>query len=152
MTYDAGNGEQTDYTPIWTLQIDLQLGGRLSRRARRSRSSTATRPASAGRWRRRSSCRRPMRRDEDRPAEYKAKYCTDDGLIKTLKAIAQGPRATSTARRIRRAGFPTSGRRARTGAGRSAISTSPSTRAIPRTSFHSAGTARSARPGRRRSR
>ena len=24
--------------------------------------------------------------DEDRPKEYKAKYCTDDGLIKTLKA------------------------------------------------------------------
>jgi hypothetical protein len=33
----------------------------------------------------------PPNEDEDRAADYRAKYCTDDGLIRTLKKTLTGP-------------------------------------------------------------
>jgi len=85
MTYDAGNGEQTDYTPIWTLrstyswEADFPAGKTVEVVHSYTPSVGGTvattflvPPADAS--------------DEDRPNEYKAKYCVDDGLVKTLKA------------------------------------------------------------------
>jgi hypothetical protein len=90
MTYDAGNGEQTDYTPIWTLrstyswEADFPAGKTVEVVHSYTPSVGGTvattflvPPADAT--------------DEDRPKEYKAKYCTDDGLIKTLKASLKDP-------------------------------------------------------------
>ena len=90
MTYDAGNGEQTDYTPIWTLrstytwEADFKAGQTVEvvhSYVPSVGGTVATTflvpPASAT--------------DEDRPKEYKDKYCTDDDLIKTLKKSLKDP-------------------------------------------------------------
>lgn len=90
MTYDAGNGEQTDYTPVWTLrstyswEADFPAGRTVEVVHRYTPSVGGTvattflvPPVDAS--------------DEDRPAEYKARYCTDDGLIKTLRKALRDP-------------------------------------------------------------
>ncbi len=90
MTYDAGKGEQTDYTPIWTLrstyswEADFPAGktvGVVHSYTPSVGGTVATTflvpPANAT--------------DEDRPKEYRDKYCTDDDLIKTLKASLTSP-------------------------------------------------------------
>ena len=85
MTYDNGDGEKTDYTPIWTLkstytwEADFPAGKTVEVKHSYTPSVGGTvattflqPPADAT--------------DEDRPKIYKDKYCTDDNLIKTLKA------------------------------------------------------------------
>jgi len=91
MTYDAGNGEQTDWTPIWTLkstyswEADFRAGttSEVVHTYTPSVGGTVATtflvpPTDAG--------------DEDRPKAYKAKYCTDDGLIKTLTKSLEDPK------------------------------------------------------------
>jgi len=90
MTSDAGEGEKTDYTPIWTLKSTYSweatfpagetvevvhsytpsVGGTVA-------TTFLVPPADAS--------------DEDRPKQYRAKYCTDDGLIKSVKASLKDP-------------------------------------------------------------
>ena len=90
MTYDAGNGEQTDWTPVWTLKSTYTLGSAFpgrqdgrggallcAERRRHGCNDVPAPPADAT--------------DEDRPKEYKAKYCTDDDLIKTIKKSLKDP-------------------------------------------------------------
>jgi len=90
MTYDAGNGEQTDWTPIWTLkstytwEADFPAGKTVEvvHTYKPSVGGTVATtflvpPADAT--------------DEDRPKEYKAKYCTDDDFIKTVKKTLKDP-------------------------------------------------------------
>ncbi len=91
MTYDAGNGQQTDYTPIWTLRTTYSweadfpagktvqvvhtytpsVGGTVA-------TTFLTPPASAT--------------DEDRPKQYRDRYCTDDAFIKTVKGSLKDPK------------------------------------------------------------
>ncbi|MEO8757902.1 MAG: DUF4424 family protein [Devosia sp.] len=84
MTYDAGQGEQTDYTPVWTLkstytwEADFKAGA--------TAEVVHTYVPSVGGTVATTFLVPPMdKTDEDRPAAYKKKYCTDDNLIKTLK-------------------------------------------------------------------
>jgi hypothetical protein len=85
MTYDAGNGEQTDWTPVWTLkstyswEADFPAGQTVEvvHSYKPSVGGTVattflTPPYDAS--------------DEDRPKLYRDRYCTDDGFIKTVKA------------------------------------------------------------------
>jgi hypothetical protein len=84
MEYDAGNGAQTDWTPIWTLkstytwEADFKAGA--------TSEVVHTYKPSLGGTVATTFLQPPVdATDEDRPAEYKKKYCTDDNLIKTLK-------------------------------------------------------------------
>ncbi|HVY52724.1 MAG TPA: DUF4424 family protein [Devosia sp.] len=90
MTYDAGQGEQTDWTPVWTLkstytwEADFPAGKTVKVTHSYSPSVGGTvattflaPPADAA--------------DEDRPKLYRQKYCTDDNLIKTLKKSLRDP-------------------------------------------------------------
>lgn len=85
MQYDDGSGWKTDYTPVWTLkstytwEANFPAGKTVEVRHAYTPSvggtvatTFLTPPYDAT--------------DEDRPKIYKEKYCTDDSLIKTLKA------------------------------------------------------------------
>jgi Domain of unknown function (DUF4424) len=91
MTYDAGNGEQTDYTPIWTLkstyswEADFPAG----KTVEVDHSYT---PSVGGTVATTFLVPPQDMSEENRPAEYKAKYCTDDNLIKTIKKSLKDPK------------------------------------------------------------
>lgn len=89
MTYDEGSGEKTDYTPVWTLRSTYSweatfpagktvtvvhsytpsLGGTVA--------TTFLAPAGAS---------------EDRGAEYRGKYCTDEAFVKAVKKSLRDPK------------------------------------------------------------
>ena len=90
MTYDNGDGEKTDYTPIWTLkstytwEADFPAGKTVEVKHSYTPSVGGTvattflqPPADAT--------------DEDRPKIYKDKYCVDDDLIKSVKKSLKDP-------------------------------------------------------------
>jgi hypothetical protein len=84
MTYDAGNGEQTDWTPIWTLKSTYTWEADFP--AGKTVEVVHTYKPSVGGTVATTFLVPPYdATDEDRPKDYKAKYCTDDDFIKTVK-------------------------------------------------------------------
>jgi hypothetical protein len=82
MQYDNGDGWKTDYTPVWTLkstyswEADFKAG-------ETAEVVHTYKPSVGGTVA--VTFLGPANEDENRAADYKKKYCTDDGLIKTLK-------------------------------------------------------------------
>jgi len=89
MTYDAGKGEQTDYTPVWTLRSTYSWEADFPAGKTVTVVHTYT-PSVGGTVA--TTFLAPPSEDEDRPAEYKKKYCADDGLIKTLRKSLKDPK------------------------------------------------------------
>ena len=90
MTYDAGNGEQTDYTPIWTLKSTYTWEADF--KAGQTSEVVHTYVPSVGGTVATTFLVPPYdATDEDRPKLYKAKYCTDDDLIRTIKKSLKDP-------------------------------------------------------------
>jgi hypothetical protein len=90
MTYDAGNGEQTDYTPIWTLRSTYTWEATF--KAGETAEVVHSYKPSVGGTVATIFLSPPMdATDEDRPKIYKDKYCVDDGLVKTLKKQLKDP-------------------------------------------------------------
>ncbi|MEP7241074.1 MAG: DUF4424 domain-containing protein [Devosia sp.] len=88
MTYDDGGGEKTDYTPIWTLKSTYSWEADFAAGKTAEVVHTYT-PSLGGTVA--TTFLAPPTPDEDRGRDYRAKYCTDDGLIKTLKAAQHDP-------------------------------------------------------------
>lgn len=90
MTYDAGNGEQTDWTPVWTLkstytwEADFPAGKTVE-------VDHSYKPSVGGTVATTFLSPPYDATDEDRPKIYKEKYCTDDDLIKTVKKSLKDP-------------------------------------------------------------
>ena len=90
MEYDAGNGEQTDYTPVWTLkstytwEADFPAGKTVE-------VVHAYTPSVGGTVATTFLAPPDDATDEDRPSDYKKKYCTDDDFIKTVKKTLKDP-------------------------------------------------------------
>lgn len=90
MTYDAGNGEQTDYTPIWTLkstytwEADFKAG-------ETAEVIHSYKPSVGGTVVATFLSPPVDATDEDRPKIYKDKYCVDDDLIKTVSKQLKDP-------------------------------------------------------------
>jgi len=88
MTYDNGNGEQTDYTPVWTLkstyawEADFPAGKTVT-------VTHAYTPSVGGTVA--TTFLAPPSADEDRAAEYKQKYCTDGDFIRAVKKSLKDP-------------------------------------------------------------
>jgi hypothetical protein len=88
MEYDDGSGWKTDYTPVWTLrstyswEADFKAG-------KTAEVVHTYRPSVGGTVA--VTFLGPPNADEDRAADYKAKYCTDEGLIKTLRKQLKAP-------------------------------------------------------------
>jgi hypothetical protein len=88
MQYDAGQGEQTDYTPMWTLksaytwEADFPAGKTVTvvhsykPSVGGTVATTFLVPPSAG---------------EDRAAEYRQKYCTDKDFIRAVRRTLKDP-------------------------------------------------------------
>ena len=90
MTYDSGNGEQTDWTPVWTLKSTYTWEAHFP--AGRTVEVVHSYAPSVGGTVATTFLQPPAdATDEDRPKEYKAKYCTDDDLIKTIKKTMKDP-------------------------------------------------------------
>jgi hypothetical protein len=90
MTYDAGNGEQTDYTPIWTLKSTYSWEAEF--KAGETAEVVHSYTPSVGGTVATTFLVPPYdASDEDRPKDYKAKYCTDDDLIKTVRKSLKDP-------------------------------------------------------------
>jgi hypothetical protein len=96
MTYDAGNGEQTDWTPVWTLkstytwEADFPAGKTVE-------VDHSYKPSVGGTVATTFLTPPYDATDEDRPKIYKQKYCTDDDLIKTIKKSMKDPNDTYSA-------------------------------------------------------
>jgi hypothetical protein len=90
MTYDAGNGEQTDWTPVWTLkstytwEADFPAGKTVE-------VVHSYKPSVGGTVATTFLAPPYDATDEDRPKLYKDRYCTDDGFIKAVKKSLQDP-------------------------------------------------------------
>lgn len=89
MTYDAGNGEQTDYTPVWTLRSAYSWEASFPAGKTVTVVHTYT-PSVGGTVA--TTFLAPPSADEDRGAEYRKKYCTDDGFIKTVRQSLKDPK------------------------------------------------------------
>jgi hypothetical protein len=91
MTYDAGQGEQTDWTPVWTLkstytwEADFPAGKTVE-------VVHSYKPSVGGTVATTFLAPPYDATDEDRPKLYKDKYCTDDDLIKTVKTSLKDPK------------------------------------------------------------
>jgi hypothetical protein len=91
MTYDAGNGEQTDWTPIWTLKSTYTWEADFP--AGKTVEVAHSYLPSVGGTVATTFLQPPYEAsDEDRPKEYRVKYCTDDNLIKTLTKSLKDPK------------------------------------------------------------
>jgi len=89
MTYDDGSGEKTDWTPVWTLkstyawEADFPAGKAVTVTHSYTPSvggtvaTTFLAPPSGG---------------EDRGAEYRKKYCTDDDFVRTVRKSLKDPK------------------------------------------------------------
>jgi hypothetical protein len=90
MTYDAGQGEQTDWTPVWTLKstytwdADFPVGKTVE-------VVHSYKPSVGGTVATTFLAPPYDATDQDRPQLYKDKYCTDDDLIKTIKKSLKDP-------------------------------------------------------------
>ena len=88
MQYNAGDGDKTDYTPIWTLrstyswEADFPAGKTVT-------VVHAYTPSVGGTVA--TTFLAPPANGEDRGAEYKQKYCTDDSFLKTVKKSLRDP-------------------------------------------------------------
>ena len=90
MTYDAGNGEQTDWTPVWTLKSTYTWEADFP--AGKTVEVVHTYKPSVGGTVATTFLVPPYdATDEDRPKQYRAKYCTDDDFIKTVKKTLKDP-------------------------------------------------------------
>jgi hypothetical protein len=89
MTYDAGKGEQTDYTPVWTLrstyawEADFPAGKTV-------RVTHTYTPSVGGTVA--TTFLAPPTAEEDAGAVYRKKYCTDGDFIKTVRRSLRDPR------------------------------------------------------------
>jgi Domain of unknown function (DUF4424) len=90
MSYDAGKGEQTDYTPVWTLKSAYTWEANFPAGKTATVVHTYT-PSLGGTVAVTFLAPPASGDDEDRPAEYKKKYCTDDGFIRTVKKTLKDP-------------------------------------------------------------
>jgi hypothetical protein len=90
MIYDSGNGEQTDYTPVWTLrstyswEADFKAGETVE-------VVHSYKPSVGGTVATIFLAPPYDATDEDRPKVYRDKYCTDDDFIKTVKKSLRDP-------------------------------------------------------------
>jgi len=90
MTYDAGNGEQTDFTPVWTLKSTYTWEANFP--AGKTVEVEHSYTPSVGGTVATTFLAPPFdTTDQDRPKIYKDKYCTDDTLIKTVKKSLKDP-------------------------------------------------------------
>jgi hypothetical protein len=88
MEYDDGTGWKTDYTPVWTLkstyswEADFKAGetAEVVHTYNPSVGGTVAVTFLA-----------PPNDDEDRAADYRKTYCTDEGLIKALRKTLTAP-------------------------------------------------------------
>ncbi|MDR3471516.1 MAG: DUF4424 domain-containing protein [Devosia sp.] len=89
MTYDEGSGEKTDYTPVWTLkstyawEADFPAGKTVI-------VVHSYTPSVGGTVA--TTFLSPPDSTEDRGAEYRKKYCTDDDFVKTVKKSLKDPK------------------------------------------------------------
>ncbi len=91
MTYDAGNGEQTDYTPVWTLKSTYTWEADFP--AGKTVEVDHSYVPSVGGTVATTFLQPPYdKTDEDRPKLYKDKYCTDDDFIKTVTKTLEDPK------------------------------------------------------------
>ena len=91
MTYDSGNGEQTDYTPIWTLKSTYTWEA-VFPAGQTVEVKHSYKPSVGGTVATTFLVPPYDAADEDRPKIYKQKYCTDDDLIKTIKKSLRDPK------------------------------------------------------------
>ncbi len=90
MTYDAGNGEQTDYTPVWTLKSTYTWEADF--KAGETAEVVHSYVPSVGGTVATTFLQPPYdATDEDRPKIYKDKYCVDDDFIKTVRKSLKDP-------------------------------------------------------------
>ena len=88
MTYDDGSGEKTDYTPVWTLkstyawEADFPAGKTVTVLHSYTPSVGGTVA---------TTFLAPPADGDDRGADYRKKYCTDDDFIKTVKKSLKDP-------------------------------------------------------------
>ncbi|HEV7717628.1 MAG TPA: DUF4424 domain-containing protein [Arsenicitalea sp.] len=88
MEYDAGQGQQTDYTPIWTLKstyswiADFPAGQTVDAVHTYTPSVGGTTGV---------TFLTPPNADENRAADYARKYCTDDNFINAVKKTQADP-------------------------------------------------------------
>ena len=88
MTYDAGKGEQTDYTPVWTLKSTYSWEASFP--AGKTVTVTHSYVPSVGGTVAATFLTPP---DQGGNAEdYKKKYCTDSDFIKTVKRSLKDPK------------------------------------------------------------
>jgi hypothetical protein len=88
MTYDAGQGEQTDFTPVWTLKSTYSWEGNFPA------GKTVTvvhsyKPSVGGTVA--TTFLAPPSDGEDRAAEYRQKYCTDKDFIRAVRKTLKDP-------------------------------------------------------------
>jgi hypothetical protein len=91
MTYDAGEGEKTDWTPIWTLKSTYSWEADFKAGTTSEVVHTYT-PSVGGTVATTFLVPPTDASEEDRPKAYKTKYCTDDDLIKTLTKSLKDPK------------------------------------------------------------
>ena len=87
MTYDAGKGEQTDYTPVWTLksayswEADFPAGKTVE-------VVHSYKPSVGGTV---ATTFLGPAEGEDRAADYRKKYCTDADFVRTVRKSLKNP-------------------------------------------------------------
>jgi hypothetical protein len=90
MEYDAGQGWQTDYTPIWTLKSTYTWEAEF--KAGVTAEVVHTYRPSVGGTVATTFLQPPHdAADENRPAAYREKYCTDDAFVKSVKKTLKDP-------------------------------------------------------------
>jgi hypothetical protein len=99
MDYDVGNGNQTDFTPVWTLKSTY--GWEANFPAGKTVTVVHSYVPSVG-GTVAATFLMPPTADEDRPAEYKKKYCTDDSFIRAVKQSLKDPKNLESAPYVER--------------------------------------------------
>ena len=89
MQYDNGNGEKTDFTPMWTLrstyswEADFPAGKTVT-------VIHSYKPSVGGTVA--ATFLAPPSDGEDRAADYKKKYCTDNDFVRTVRKSLKDPK------------------------------------------------------------
>jgi hypothetical protein len=89
MEYDAGNGPQTDYTPVWTLKSNYSWEAQFPA-GKTVEVVHSYQPSVGGTVA--ATFLVPPADGDDRAAEYKKKYCTDADFLRAVKKSLRDPK------------------------------------------------------------
>jgi hypothetical protein len=94
MQYNDGSGDKTDYTPVWTLRSTYSWeadfpAGKTVRVVHTYKPSVGGTVA--------ATFLMPPSGGDDRAADYRKKYCTDDDFIRTVKKSLKDPKEPESA-------------------------------------------------------